>query len=244
MPDLRSFQNNFGAMLASPQFADDPSLRRALAVHRNTATKAARDALEANFPVVAALVGGEAFAACASAYVEAVPPSEPRLCLYGEHFPAFIDAWVPFHPEPYVASVAVIERLVVEALFAADQPVLDAVAIAADLDPDAVLRWHPATRTMQMSGPAASIWLAHQPGAAADAFDAIIWSSEIVLVTRPSDAVEVRVVDGATRAFLAGATLTSAASNAAGKGGDVATIFATLLAAGAFATQHPPGDVS
>ena len=104
-------------MLASPERASDPAIRRALAVHRNTATKAARDALFANYPVVAALVGEDAFAACATAYVEVSPPAEARLCLYGSRFPAFVDAWTPFAEASYLGAVAALERLNDEILF-------------------------------------------------------------------------------------------------------------------------------
>lgn len=237
MPDARSFQQVFGEMLASPPRATDPALRRALVIHRNTATKAARDALFANYPVTAALVGEDAFAACASTYVDAAPPSEARLCLYGDRFPAFLDRWAAFAEAPYLGAVAAIEWQVIEALFAADAPSLDASVVAAGLDPAVPLRWHPATRTATTSFPAGSLWLAHQPEAAPDALEAIGWQPEHVLVTRPGDAVEVRVIDSPTRAFLAGSTLAEAGTNAADEGGDIARIFAALLGAGAFAAQ-------
>jgi hypothetical protein len=229
-------------MLASPERASDPAIRRALAVHRNTATKAARDALFANYPVVAALVGEDAFAACATAYVEVSPPAEARLCLYGSRFPAFVDAWTPFAEASYLGAVAALERLVTDALFAADEGLLDPEALAAGIDPDAALRWHPATRTGQSQSPAASLWLAHQADAPPEALDTLIWAPEQFLITRPADAIEVRVIGAPTRAFLAGSTLATAAENAASEGGDVAAIFATLLSAGAFAGHIQQGE--
>ncbi|MBV2150105.1 DNA-binding domain-containing protein [Sphingobium sp. AS12] len=242
MPDAQSFQQAFGAMLAAPSAMADTALRRALAVHRNTATKAVRDALFANYPVLAALVGNDAFAACAAAYVEVMPPGDPRLCLYGERFPAFVDAWVPFVTAPYLAAVARVERLVTEALFAADAPALDPDALVAGFDPDAPLCWHPATRVACLAAPAASLWRAHQADAPADAFDTIVWAPEMVLVTRLADAVEVRPIDAPAQAFLGGGSLAAAAANAADAGGDVAVILAGLLAAGAFAAQHRQGE--
>ena len=119
MLEAADFQQAFGAMLAAPDTVADSAIRRALTIHRNTASKAARDALFANFPVVAALVGEDAFAACASSYVDAVPPAEARLCLYGDRFAAFVDAWAAFAEAPYLGAVGSVERLVVEALFAA-----------------------------------------------------------------------------------------------------------------------------
>ena len=242
MPDAAAFQQAFAALLANPAIAVDPALRRALTIHRNTASKAARDALLANFPVVAALVGEEPFAACAAAYVSALPPGEARLCLYGARFSAFIETWPPFAETPYLGAVAAVERLVIEALFAADAKALDPAMLASGIAPDAPLRWHPATRFAQTPSPAGSLWLAHQGDAPADALDALAWAPQRILVTRPSSAVEVRVIDTATHAFLTGATLADAAMRAASHGGDVAQIFASLLGAGAFAAQRQPGD--
>ncbi|WP_010164511.1 HvfC/BufC N-terminal domain-containing protein [Sphingomonas sp. PAMC 26617] len=234
MRDAAEFQHAFGSMLAAPDPPNDPAMRRAIAIHRNTARKAASDALFANYPVTAAMVGEAAFSACAASYVEVAPPREPRLCLYGERFGPFVDVWTPFAEAPYLGAVAGLERLVTEALFAADQPPLDAAALARGIDPEAALLWHPATRIAQASVPAASLWRAHQPDAGPDAFDAIRWDQEIALVTRPGDAVEVRVIDAPTQAFLAGKTLAEAATGASRDGGDVAAIFALLLSAGAF----------
>ncbi|GFE77210.1 DNA-binding domain-containing protein [Novosphingobium sp. TCA1] len=243
MLDAADFQQAFGAMLAAPDTVADSAIRRALTIHRNTASKAARDALFANFPVVAALVGEDAFAACASSYVDAVPPAEARLCLYGDRFPRFVDAWAAFAEAPYLGDVASVERLVVEALFAADAHVLDPSALASGMNPEAPLRWHPATRTAKTLVPAASLWLAHQPEASEDALETIIWEPELILITRPEDAIEVRAIDVPTRAFLAGATLADAAARAAGEDGDVAQIFASLLGAGAFAAQDQQGEL-
>ncbi|OQW74793.1 MAG: DUF2063 domain-containing protein [Proteobacteria bacterium ST_bin13] len=243
MLEAADFQQAFGAMLAAPDAVADPAVRRALTIHRNTASKAARDALFANFPVVAALVGEDAFAACASSYVDALPPSEARLCLYGDRFPAFVDAWAAFAGAPYLGAVASLERLVVEALFAADAPLLDPGALANGIDLEAILRHHPATRTARMLAPVASLWLAHQPQVSEDALESIVWAPELILITRPEDAIEVRVIDVPTRAFLTGATLVDAAERAAGEGGDVAQIFASLLGAGAFAAQDQQGEI-
>jgi hypothetical protein len=242
MPEAVDFQRAFAAMLADPGGVADTALRRALTIHRNTATKAARDALFANFPVAAALVGQDAFAACASAYVAVSP-----LCLYGDRFAAFVEGWDAFASAPYLGAVAAVERLVIEALFAADAPPLDPGALAQGLDPEAALCRHPATRTLATPFPAGSLWLAHQGDLGADeladALDSLVWQAEGLLITRPADAVEVRVIDAPTRAFLAGTTLADAAMRAADAGGDVAPIFAALLGAGAFCAQPISQDI-
>jgi hypothetical protein len=241
MHETAEFQQAFGAMLASPGSVADVALRRALTIHRNTASKAARDALFANYPVLAALVGEDAFAACASSYVEALPPREARLCLYGHRFPAFVEAWVPFAEAPYLGAVASVERLVIEALFAADASAFDPGALSQGIDPEAAMIRHPAARVTQARVPAGSLWLAHQGDAPEDALDTIEWAPEHILITRPGDAVEVRIIDAPTQAFLSGTTLVDAAARAAEAGGDVATIFASLLGAGVFAAPDQPG---
>ncbi|WP_066819076.1 HvfC/BufC N-terminal domain-containing protein [Sphingomonas mali] len=241
MLDAQSFQRAFAGLLAAPDKAPDPAIRRALTIHRNTASKAARDALLANYPVTAALVGEAPFAACAASYVEMAPPREARLCCYGDRFAPFVEAWVPFAEAPYLGAVAALERLVTEALFAKDMATLDPAALTEGIDTDARLQRHPATRTLRAASPAASLWLAHQSDAHPDALETVHWRPEIILVTRPADAVEIRVIDQPTYAFLAGATLARAAGHAAAAGGDVATIFASLLIAGAFAARASQG---
>jgi hypothetical protein len=237
MLETWAFQQAFAAMLNGQESAGDPALRRALAVHRNTAFKAAQDALAANYPVVEAIVGAEAFDACAHVFVELDPPSDPRLCLYGEAFPAFVAGWPHFTKLEYLPTMAKLERLVVEALFASDAEPLDAAALAADLDPDAPLELHPATRIGAFDCPVASLWQAHRPEAP-QRFDTLEWVAETVLVTRPALRIDVRAIDAATHAFLTAPTLGEAAMAAAARGGDVAAIFTDLLTLGAFARPH------
>lgn len=233
MLDASTFQREFGAALAGRHAVAYPALARAVAVHRNTATKAAADALAANFPVVRALVGEDAFTAAARAFVEVHPPAEPRLCLYGAGFPAFIAGYGPFRTLPYLADVGTVERLVVEALFAADAVPLAPNAI--DLSLDAVPTIHPALRVATFATPAASIWLAHQPDSTVPAGE-IEWGAETVLVSRPDLTVSLEVVPQGAEFFInacrAGGPLGAAAMAA---GDELPHIFAFLIAAGAFA---------
>src|SRR5260370_36278374 len=108
MSDLLSFQRRFASALENPGLvpAAHPTLRRAIRVHRNTAMKAAQDALVDNYPVVRALVGDEAFAACAAGYAEANPPCDPRLCIYGRQLDAFLSGYVPFGNLSWLAGMA------------------------------------------------------------------------------------------------------------------------------------------
>lgn len=234
MRDAAAFQQDFGAALAGRVGVVDARLARALRVHRNTAAKAAQDALAHNHPVVRALVGDEAFASAAALFADRHPPREPRLCVYGEGFATFLAAYPPFAGLRYLPDLARLERLVIEALFAADADPRDAAAMILDLGAPA--RLHPAVRVAAFASPAASIWLAHQPEAAPDALARIAWTHEAVLVTRPYAAIRVAAIPPAARAFLtaaaAGASLGAAA---AGVGDELPAIFATLITAGTFA---------
>jgi hypothetical protein len=250
MSDARGFQRAFGMALNMPEsigimpesigieFAS-PSLRRALAVHRNTAAKAAQDAIAANYPVTQALVGVPAFAPCAAAFAVSSAPRDPRLCLYGAGFAQFVESYAPFSPLAYLKDMAALERLCTEALFAADAMALDRAAFAGGIDPGAKLTLHPAVRYAAFSSPAASIWLAHQGESVDETLEAITWREEIALITRPTTIVEVTPIDQSALAFLrasaAGRTISESALAALELGADLAAMFAALIAAGAFA---------
>jgi len=237
MSEARAFQQRFGELLAHGSGTRDTRLQRALAVHRNTAAKAAQEALAANYPVLRALVGDEAFAAISGMYTEQRPPTDPRLCLYGDRFDKVIDAYEPFMNVPYLSAVATVERMVCEALFAADDRPLNPMLLSEGIDPDLPLCRHAATRLAVLSWPAASLWQAHQDEAPLDALEHIEWVAETVLVTRPGAAVQVQAIDKGAAAFLNASTLGAAAVAAAEIDGDVGAIFAFLLTASAFA--HP-----
>lgn len=237
MSDLRTFQATFGGWLADPaRSGREGELARALTVHRNTSSKAAQDALAANYPHVRALMGEAAFAACAAAHAAAAPPREARLNAFGAGFPGFLADYGPAAELPYLADVAALERLCTEALFSADAPALEGGQ--APLDPVAVLRLHPATRFAAFATPAVAIWLAHDAGDD-DALAALDWRPQAALVTRPRAAVRVTPLAPGGVPFLEacaeGAPLAAAAAAAVAAGADLASLFSNLIQAGAFA---------
>jgi len=203
--DLESFQRQFADALASSTEDGvqvlDTALARALAVHRNTIAKAAQDALAANYPILRALCGDEAFFGWAADFIGRGAVREPRLNVFGEGFEAFLRNYEPARLLPYAPDVAALERLVTEALFAADAEPLSADQLAARRRTGRAIALHPATRFAQLTCPAGSIWLAHHDPRP-DAFDAIEWTAEGVLVTRPGDRVEVRRVAPGALALL------------------------------------------
>lgn len=239
--DLAGFQRQFGDVLASSAEDGvrvlDTALARALAVHRNTAAKAARDALAANYPILRALCGDEAFHGWTANYIRRLTTPEARLNDFGEDFEAFLRTYGPARSLPYAPDVAVVERLVTEALFAADAVPLDAAQTMARLNMGGTVALHPATRVAQLTTPAVSIWLAHH-NSCPDAFGTIAWSAESVLVTRPCANVEVRRASPGQVAFLrawAAGGPDAAVRATRETGAELTLLMAGLIAAGVFA---------
>ncbi|GAA4345087.1 DNA-binding domain-containing protein [Variovorax defluvii] len=247
-----SFQDAFARAIFAPDAVEDPVVRRlaaqpAFAVYRNTVMKGCIDALEANFPAVARLVGSEWFRAAAAIHVRAHPPRDGRLLHYGKDFAAFLQAFEPAAELGYLPGVACLDALWREAHAAEDAPVLDAAWLARQ-GPERlaalVLRPHPATRWAWFDGqPIYSIWARNRDGAEGDA--ELIWQGEGALLTRPVDSVKWQALDAAACAFLdacaAGRPLGEAAECALDIDGDadLAALLAALLRAGAFTTPDP-----
>jgi Putative DNA-binding domain len=243
MSDPAAFQQSFGAALAGDdnQWLNDPYVARALTIHRNTSTRAIIDALGDNYPVIRQLVGEEPFAACAAEFVDALPATDPRLCLYGKGFSDFLAAYAPFSELPYLPDIAALERLCTRSLFAAD-----AVRFVGTMfDMERPLPLHPATYFVRFESPAVAIWQAHQPDADPDAIEAVEWERCAALVTR-NDVVLVSALDDPSALFVENCNenrpLGEAAVTALEAGGDLSAIFASLILCGAFQNQASKED--
>lgn len=248
---LRQFQDGFArALLATEPRADDlaPEIARlaaqpAFAVYRNTVMKGCIDALQANYPSVARLVGEEWFRAAAAIFVRTHLPRQPTLAVYGEGFADFLAAFAPAADLPYLPGVARVDRFWTEAHVAPDEAPADAAAVAR-LGPEAlaraVLRPHASARWAWFEAqPIATIWRRNRYPLESDEAE-IDWRGEGVLVVRPDGAVENVDLDVAGCAFLdacaAGATLADAADAAlaADAQANLTGLMARLLEAGAF----------
>jgi hypothetical protein len=202
---LPSFQAAFAQLLMEPPAAADgspraldalPGLRDApgLAVYRNTVLRSCIDALVANFPTVAQLVGEAWFRAAAAIYVRTHWPARPQLIDYGDHFATFLARFPPAADLPYLPAVATLDRSWTESHLAGDAPVLDGAALARALQAHAVqaevlaLCLHPAARWHWFDAvPAFTVWQRHRDGRIDD--DAIEWQGEGALLTRPAGRV-------------------------------------------------------
>ncbi len=228
---------------------DAPPITRhpAFAVYRNTVLTGCVDALQANYPAVARLVGDGWFRSAATLYARAHPPTDGRLVLYGADFADFLARMEAAHQLPYLAPVARLDRMWTLSHVAADAPPALPQHIASlPAEALATLRLapHPAALWAWFDGiPARTLWCSNRsdahPEADAQPHDNLEWHSEGILLTRPALQVQWAPASlGAIRLLVAcaqGATLLNAAQCAseAEPGLDLAQLMAQLLDAGA-----------
>ncbi len=248
--ELRRFQEDFARALLEPEAdAGDASAVGALlrqpgfAVYRNTVLKGCIDALQANYPAVARLVGDEWFRAAASLYARANLPAQPMLLSYGEDFASFLATFEPAAELPYLAGVARLDRFWTEAHTARDEAPVDPQELAG-LDAAQmqrlVLRPHASARWAWFDGaPIFTIWQRNRASGPIDE-SPIDWQGEGALVVRPGDAVQWIGIDAAACAFLDACaerrTIAEAGTVALAVNPrtDLAALAAQLFAAGAF----------
>jgi hypothetical protein len=152
------------------------------------------DALADTFPVTCELVGEAFFRDMARVFVTAAPPKSPVLAEYGQEFPAFIETFMPADSVPYLADVARLERLYVDAYHAAEAEALGAAEFQAALNraaelPAARLHLHPSAGVLCSPFAVFSLWAAHQGALDIGMVDP--YGAEDVLVVRPCSEVRV-----------------------------------------------------
>jgi len=232
---LLEFQRDFAAAISAP--AEGP-----MSVYRNTVLSGCVDALRANYPVVAQILGDEMFEAVTVEHASQCPPRSPVLALYGARFPDWLREQAWFHEVPYLPEVARIERLHIEALFAADTEPAGMVLLKNVEDWHGLrLQLHPAARFDWLSAPAMSIWLAHREVTTCELeFE---WRAEGVLLTRPELDVQAIRLSRADHRFLFGIRLGETIGAAAVATAnlypetDIGSLFTSLVNAGAFAAS-------
>lgn len=253
---LSTFQEDFFQALLTPH-DEVPEHFRGLveqpgfAIYRNTVLKGCIDALQANYPTVCRLVGDDWFRAAAALHARAQPPADSRMLLYGADFPQFLQAFAPAADLPYLSGVAALDRCWTEAHVAADAVVLEPSALAgltlAQLG-ELVLQPHPAARWAWFEEqPIYTIWQRNRESgdAGEDSAEALVWTGEGALLTRPTAAVRWTALDAGGCAFLdacaSGCTLAHAAAAALARQADtdLALLMARLLEAGALCVAAP-----
>ena len=185
---------------AVPGNLDGQALKR-FRIYRNNVHAALIDALKAAYPVVNRLVGDDFFAAIAREFLLSERVRSRSLALYGDGFGGFIARFPPAKSLPYLADVARLERARLEAVNAADEPVLQTTDLPVDGEVmvDLCLAAHAATRLQTSIHPIFSIWHANQQGSESTA---ILSGHESVLVTRPGDSLQMFVLEQDAMIFL------------------------------------------
>lgn len=213
LPALASFQDDFARALSDPDGLDECSpavaaLARqpAFAVYRNTVMKGGIDALQANYPCVARIVGDDWFRSVAALYVRAHPPRQPTLVDYGDRFAPFLEGFEPARELPYLAGVAQLDRFWTEAHVARDETPVDPRALAA-LPPqqmlDARLRPVASARWAWFDEhPVFTIWTRNRAPGPFDESE-IDWCAEGALLVRVDGVVRWLALDAAMLAFVA-----------------------------------------
>ena len=201
--------------------ADETEAR--FAVYRNNVTHSLSRALARRFPVVERLVGAEFFAATARLFLRDHPPRDPRLFLWGDAFPGFLQGFRPLRDLPYLPDVARLEWLRGQAYHAADAAPVPPEALArAATDPARfALRLHPSLHLLRSRFAVVTIWQANQPGAAPPERPLRADRAEDALIFRdPGDRIPVQTLEPGEAAFIAallrGETLLAAALLAEG----------------------------
>lgn len=236
-----------------PHLVPDDRTLGAIAVYRNTAIKGRIDALEANYPTVAQMVGPEWFRAAAREFVEGEPGDNPVLADYGVGFPDWLARFPPVEAMPYLGPMARLDRAWTEAHLSADAAVMapnEAAGLGLALA-GAPARLHPSVRLFWFDWTAPSLWLAHRdPGPDED----LVWrpGGEGLLIHRPEHEVRIRRLSRPEWAFLnaarhgrafasaALAAQSAAAAQSTNSDCDVAALFGGLIALGVFQSLNEP----
>lgn len=149
---------------AAPDGLTDPAGRPAgkrFDVYRNNVVVSLTEALGVAFPVVRKLVGDTNFRVLARAFLAQHPPRDPRLMLWGDALPAFLEGFAPARSLGYLPDVARLEQALRESYHAADAPAFDP-AVLADLTAEALMGLRltvaPSVRLVASAWPVLSIW--------------------------------------------------------------------------------------
>lgn len=218
---------------------DQSSPARRFSVYRNNVTVSLVDALASIFPTVQNLVGEDFFRAMARLYVTTHPPTSPLLFTYGESFPAFLENFPPAADLPFLADVARVERLWLDAYHAADATPLDPAVlaqVAAERLADIRLRPHPATRIASLRHAGGTITRHDRAGLSLETVDPM--APEAVLITRPDCAPLIAMLPTGGAPFfetlMAGHTLGDACRAIGHEDPDIAALLGLALSTGAF----------
>jgi hypothetical protein len=229
MRTLRDLQRQFaeGVFDASRRaceadiHADGLDPARRMQVYRNNMYTGLSETLQAIFPVVARLVGGDYFQQCASQYTRLHPSRSGNLHDFGADFPAYLASLHSAVHLPYLADVARLEWAWHEAFHAADAGPLDIAALAKVMPidyPRLRFRLHPSVRLLYSDYPILRIWETNQNAADEVPLLTLDAGGMQLLVLRRALTVEIQPLARGDavllEAFVAGADFASACAAA------------------------------
>lgn len=172
-------------------------------VYRNTTQRACLQALRANFPALAVLLGESAFEMLSRAYMAKHPPEDARLLHYGSHLASFLATFEPARDWPHLVDVAWLDRAWIESHVAPDAPILSPGHLLqkSGVDSQQVCPPHPATRWISSpTHPIAQLWLDARLGLTQR--PDLTWQGEALMLTRTENGVQGCQIQRADVAFL------------------------------------------
>jgi hypothetical protein len=186
----------------------DPSANTDLArIYRNGFRKTCINALAANYPCIAALVGEDYFRTLALHYIDHYPPSQPSLVGYGNRFPELLAETLVRHRLPYLVDVARLDQAWLDSYFASDQQAVSAEDIAewADAGRDVsglVLTRCTHARLVENQHAVGHIWTEIRGSSTLANQVHVVAVPESMLLWRAERTIHARVLAAAERAFL------------------------------------------
>ena len=156
------------------------------------------DVLRDEYARTAAVLGGEAFHALVTDYLQACPPAHPSLREAGARLPAFVAGHALAADRPWLAELARLERARLEVFDGPDAAPLSIAALR-DVAPERFgalrLRLIPAHRLLSGRFTISETWRADDPAAVlprAEPEALIVWRRDVDVFHRPADADEAR----------------------------------------------------
>ena len=207
---MHDFQERFFSSLMSDEI--DLALANApipghmgLRVHRDNVILGLTEALGSQFPVVRRLVGDQFFAMTAAEFLREHMPVSPVMIGFGEAFPGFLSTFPPADALPYLADVARLEFEMHAAYHAADAVPVSREALLEISSEN--LNWlrlvfHPSVRLLSSPFPVDIVWRMNQPGTVLDETVNLPDRGAFVLLARPDDVVETRLLTAPAFAFV------------------------------------------
>jgi hypothetical protein len=216
MPTLAELQRDFartvlGSADAEPAFrvATTADAGERLAVYRRAVFTNYRNALRATYPVVERVVGAPFFGAAVDAFVHAQPSRSGDLNDYGDTFGAFLAAYPPAAPLPYLADVARLEWAIDEANRAAegagspDSLLAALAAVPSTRLADVKLGLAASCRLIASAFPIFRIWQVNQVGYSGDDRVEFEGAGDRLLVRRDAGGIAIERVAAGDFAWLA-----------------------------------------